>query len=81
MRIQVYCESGSYGCLDTTMLSFQDGCLAADSFLDASDLAGRVPSREELGTYASVGSLTSIILRSGIRETRSVNLVSVTSRR
>ncbi len=37
--MQVYYESGSYGCLDTTMLSYQDEMYADDVFVDASDLA------------------------------------------
>jgi hypothetical protein len=41
MRIQVYYESGSYSCYDSTLLSYQDGFLGGDDFLDASDLKGR----------------------------------------
>lgn len=41
MRVQVYYESGNYGVFETTLLSFQDGMLADDSFLDVGDLRER----------------------------------------
>lgn len=40
MKVQIYYLSGNIGSVDTTLLSYQDGMLVDDSYLDASDLEG-----------------------------------------
>ena len=40
MRVQAYFDSGCVSTVDTTPLSYQDGMLADDVFLDVSDLEG-----------------------------------------
>lgn len=41
MKVQIYYLSGNIGSIDTTLLSYQDGMLVDDSYLDASDLENK----------------------------------------
>lgn len=41
MNIGTYYESGSYGTIDTTMLSFADGHMLDDNYIDLNDVEGR----------------------------------------